>query len=129
MNAWWIAKYSDSKIYYTFLAMIFIAVIIMSNASTIFPIMGDDDFFVDNNEVIHNKRCPYRDVPWFTSKPCKYGFMKKVEWEFCRECFSETEIEKLMMIHEYNLDMEEARLMNAGANDEYIKNKMKQYGR
>lgn len=123
------AKYSDNKVYYTFLAVLFIALIVVSNAHTIFPIMGDDDFFVDKNNVIHNKRCPYRDVPWFTIKPSKYDFMKKVEWEFCRECFSKFEIEKLMMIHEYNLDMEEARLINAGADDEYINDKMQVYGR
>lgn len=91
--------------------------------------MRNDEFFVDKNEIIHNKRCQYENVPWFTEKPSKYDFMKKVEWEFCKECFSKIEIEKLMMIHEYNLDMEEVRLMNAGADDEYINNKMKQYGR
>lgn len=123
------AKYSDSKVYYTFLVLLFSGLIIASYAHTIFPTMGDDDFFVDKNEVIHNKRCPYKNVPWFTNKPSKYDFIKKIEWKFCKECFSEIEIEKLMMIHEYNLDIEEVRLIKAGADDEYINNKMKQYER
>lgn len=120
---------SSSKVYYTFLAILFTGLIIVGYAHTIFPVMSDDEFFVDKNNVIHNKKCTYKDIPWFTVKPSKYDFVKKDDWVFCKECFSEIEIKKLMMIHDYNLKSEEVRLKSIGADDEYIKSKMEQYGR
>lgn len=119
---------SGKKVYYIFFAILVVGLIITSYARTIFPIMGYDEFFVDENEIIHNKSCPYKDIPWFTKKQGKYDFMKEPQQEFCRECFLDEEIDKLLMIHDYNIKNEELRLKRAGANEEYIKAKLGEYG-
>lgn len=119
---------SDRKVYYAFLIVLFGGLIITSCARTIFPIMGYDEYFVDENEIIHNKNCPYKNAPWFTNKPSKYDFMKMPQQKFCRECFIDEEINKLMMIHDCNIENEISRLERAGADEEYIKTKLEKYG-
>lgn len=119
---------SDRKVYYTFLVVLFVGLTIASCAHTIFPIMRHDEYFVDENETIHNKNCPYKSIPWFTSKPSKYDFMKMPQQEFCRECFIDEEIDKLMTIHDCNIENEISRLKRVGADEEYIKTKLGKYG-
>jgi hypothetical protein len=48
--------------------------------------------------------------------------------EFCHECFIDEEIDKLMTIHDCNIENEISRLKRVGANEEYIKTKLEKYG-
>lgn len=117
---------SDTKTYFKFLGILAIVVIITSNASFIFPFMGDDKYFVDKNGFIHDNHCPYKEVPWFTHKHSKYDFIMKTDQEICRECLL-LEEDKLMQLHYINIEEEIKRLLLNGADDEYIKNRLKTY--
>lgn len=116
----------DSRTYYLFLGILVFVVIVCSYVHTIFPVMDDDEYFVDENNVIHNTPCPYKGVPWFTKKQSKYEFIKNGDWEFCNECFSEDEISKLMMLHECNIELYIDNLLHKGASTEYIDSKLEE---
>lgn len=117
-------KMSDTKVYVIFVCALFVVSFIIGNAHTIFPVMDDDEYFVDENDVIHNGQCPYRSVPMFTKKRSKYDFVKNGDWTFCNECFSDEEIGTLMMLHDRNLKLYIERLEKLGASDGYIFNKL-----
>lgn len=119
---------SDKKVYYTFLGFLAVVIAVMSYARVIFPIMGDAEYFVDKNNIIHNKNCPYKNVPWFTAKHNKYNFIKETEQEFCDECFLDEEVYKLKVLSEINLADEALRLERAGASKDYIETKLGKYG-
>ncbi len=121
-------KMSDTKVYAIFILALLAVATIIGYSHTIFPVMDDDEFFVDKNDVIHNNRCPYKEVPFFTTKRSKYEFIKERDWGFCNECFSKDEVSKLMMMHECNVKMYIDRLQRAGASTEYIDNKLEEMG-
>lgn len=116
----------DVKTYFKFLCILAIVAIIISNASFIFPFMGDDMYFVDKYSNIHGNKCPYKEVPWFTKKHNKYNIIIKSDQEICRECLLYEE-DKLMELHYINIEEEIKRLKRSGAPDEYIENRLKQY--
>ena len=118
-----------SKAYGLFLFALAVGIAVMSCADRIFPVMSDDEYFVDENGIIHNNRCPYRHVPWFTSKKSKYDFMKETEQEFCNECFTHEEERKMMLLHGINLNNEALRLERLGASEEYINERLMKYER
>lgn len=68
--------------------------------------MDDDEYFVDKNSIIHNNCCPYKSVPWFTAKKSKYDFIQREDQQFCKECFSNKEIQKMMQLNEFNSQIE-----------------------
>lgn len=121
-------KMSDTKVYAIFLITLFVVAAIIGCSHTIFPIMDDDEYFVDKNDVIHNGGCPYNGVPFFTTKRSKYEFIKEGDWTFCNECFSKDEISKLMILHDCNVEMFIDRLQKAGASTEYIDNRLGEMG-
>jgi len=103
-----------------------IIVILEFPYTTVFPIMGEDEYFVDEYGCIHDKHCPYKDVPWFTVKHRKYDFIRMKGQDICKECLL-LEEEKLNTLHEINIEREVLRLKRAGASDDYINNKLEQY--
>lgn len=119
---------SDTKVYAIFVIALFVVAAIIGYGYIIFPVMDDDEYFVDKNDVIHNNRCPYRDVPFFTTKRSKYEFIKEGDWVFCNECFSKDEISKLMMLHDCNVELYIDRLQKAGASTEYIEKELEKMG-
>lgn len=121
-------KMSDTKVYAIFILALLAVATIIGYSHTIFPVMDDDEFFVDKNDVIHNGGCPYKGVPFFTTKRSKYEFIKERDWVFCNECFSKAEISKLMMLHDCNVEVFIDRLQKAGASTEYIDNRLEEMG-
>lgn len=119
-------KINDTKVYILFVCALCVVAIIVANAHTILPVMDDDEFFVDENKMIHNKHCPYKSVPWFAEKKSKYDFIKLADWDFCDECFSKNEISKLMTLHHCNVELYIERLHRNGATEEYIDNRLKE---
>ena len=117
---------NNTKTYIAFIGILFIVVAIVCSSPTILPVMDDDEYFVDENGVIHGESCPYRDVPWFTKKHSKYDILIMEDQEICRECLF-LEDDKLMMLHDINIEKEISRLKRAGASEEYISDKMKKY--
>ena len=117
---------SDSKVYLIFVVVLFVLIFLFSSASTIFPFMGDDKYFVDKYGTIHGKHCHYKEVPWFTIKHSKYDIILLKEQDICRECLLFEE-DKLKMLHDYNLSQEIKRLKRVGASDEYITNRIDKY--
>lgn len=117
---------NDAKTYCKFIAVIAIFLIVALNASYIFPFMGDDKYFIDKYGNIHGSKCPYKEVPWFTTKHNKYDFIMKSGQEICTECLLYEE-DKLMELHCINIEEEILRLKRSGAPDEYIENRIKQY--
>lgn len=117
---------SDTKTYFKFLGILAIVVIITSNASFIFPFMGDDKYFVDKNGFIHDNHCPYKEVPWFTHKHSKYNILIKADQEICHECLLFEE-DKLIMLHCANIEHFVFCLRANGAPEGYIENKLKDY--
>lgn len=109
------------------LSAIFLALALVKNFYTIFPVMEDDQYFIDDYNQIHNNKCPYKSVPWFTEKRNKYDFIKHKNWRFCKECFSDEEIDKLYVISDYNIDIFVTRLQNMGCKDDYINEKIKDF--
>ena len=110
-----------------FVIILLTLMVIINNAKTILPIMNDDEFFVDENNIIHNTSCPYKHVPWFTKKQSKYKFLKYPEWEFCDDCFRDSEIEKLEIINSYNKDILIEFLKVNGASNKEIEDKLQRY--
>lgn len=108
-----------------FLCVMFLVLALVKNFYTIFPVMPDDNYFVDKNNQIHNNSCPCRSVPWFTVKRSKYKFMKHKDWDFCSECFTSEEIDKLYVISDCNIDIFVIRLENLGYKDDYINETIK----
>lgn len=115
------------KAYLLFLSSLLVISFFYNYSHTIFPVMEYDEYFVDENGVIHNKSCQYRSVPWFTTKPNKYDFIKMKGQEFCDECFSRLEISKMNMLHEYNIQERINHLKGSGAPEEYIDNELERY--
>lgn len=121
-------EWSDTKTYMFVVGAILFVYFIVANAHTIFPVMDEDEFFVDKYWCMHNKNCPYKSVLWFKIKKSKYDFMKNKDWKFCSECFSDDEIEKMMILHHYNVRNYIEYLQINGATDEYIEGELMQYG-
>ena len=116
----------DLKAYLSFFGVIALVVVLSANISSILPIMDDDEYFVDEYGNIHGNGCPYMSVPWFTRKSSKYDILIKNDEKICGECLL-LEEDKLMWLHNLNLDAERLRLERAGAPDEYIENKLMLY--
>lgn len=116
----------DTKTYLKFLCILAIVVIIISGVSFILPFMSDDEYFVDKYGNIHGNKCPYKEVPWFTTKHNKYDLIIKSDQEICKECLLYEE-DKLMELHYINIEEEIKGLQLNGADDEYIENRLKQY--
>ena len=93
----------------------------------IFPIMDKDEYFIDNNNFIHNDNCHCRSVPWFTEKHKKYDFLKEHNYYFCSVCFTADEKDKMYVIHKMNIIEMIYSLIRAGAPDDYIEKKLKKY--
>ena len=117
---------NDTKTYLKFLCILAIVVIIIFGASFIFPFMSDDEYFVDKYGNIHGNKCPYKEVPWFTTKHSKYDLIIKSDQEICKECLLYEE-DKLMELHYINIEEEIKGMQLNGADDEYIENRLKQY--
>lgn len=117
---------SSAKTYFKFLGILVTLAIVIFLLPTILPVMDDDEYFIDNNGYIHENDCPLRKNPWFTKKYSKYDILIKEDQEICSECLL-FEKEKLYLLHRVNLKDEILRLRRAGATEEYISNKMKDY--
>lgn len=116
----------ESKTFCKIICILVIVVTIISNVSFIFPFMSDDEYFVDKYGNIHGDKCPYKEVPWFTTKHNKYDLIIKSDQEICKECLL-YEKDKLMELHYINIEEEIKGLQLNGADDEYIENRLKQY--
>ena len=90
------------------------------NASDIFPIMSENEYFVDKDNFVHNKNCPINSVPWFQTKWQKYDFLAERSWTFCSYCIDTKEQAKLICLHNCNLNIRIGYLRAAGAPNEYI---------
>lgn len=110
---------SDKVIFTVFICIIIFIIVVNECGQTIFPIMDDDEYFVDEYNCIHGNNCPYQSVPWFSQKHSKYDILIKKEHEICKECLSFEE-DKLMELHYINLDLREKSLRINGASEEYI---------
>lgn len=88
--------------------------------------MSDDEYFVDKYGNIHGDKCPYKEVPWFTTKHNKYDLIIKSDQEICKECLLYEE-DKLMELHYINIEEEIKGLQLNGADDEYIEKRIKTY--
>lgn len=117
---------SDRKTYFIFLSVLASIMIFVSYAHTIFPVMDDDEFFVDKYGTIHGKYCPYKDVPWFTQKHSKYDILMKNDQDICNECLLH-EKSKLYTLHAFNFKEKILQLKREGAPEEYISNTMEEY--
>ena len=117
---------NDTKTYLKFLCILAIVVIIISGASFIFPFMSDDEYFVDKYGNIHGNKCPYKEVPWFTTKHSKYDILIEEEQEICDECLF-IEKDKLIMIHFANIEELVLCLRINGAPEDYIEKRIKTY--
>lgn len=119
-------KISDIKIYFIIIGVILLLCILFSNMHTILPIIDDDEYFVDEYGNIHGESCPYKSVPWFTTKHSKYNILIIKGQKICRECLL-LEEDKLLILHDVNVENEINRLRRAGASEEYINNKIDIY--
>ena len=116
----------ESKTFCKIICILVIVVTIISNVSFIFPFMSDDEYFVDKYGNIHGDKCPYKEVPWFTTKHNKYDLIIKSDQEICKECLLYEE-DKLMELHYINIEEEIKGLQLNGADDEYIEKRIKTY--
>lgn len=114
------------KQYFAFLGILLGILILYSNASTILPIMDDDEYFVDDCGIIHGSNCPYKNIPWFTTKHSKYEILIKADQDICKECLL-LEEEKLWNLHSVNIELLENRLIRNGASDDYIDCEIEKY--
>ena len=114
------------KKYIIFLVIIVGIIIVFSNLSTILPIMDNDEYFIDENNIIHGSDCPYKNVPWFTTKHSKYNLLLRKDQEICRDCLLFEE-EKLWELHYINIDLRIKELRANGATENYIEKKMQEY--
>ena len=92
----------------------------------VLPIMEDDEYFVDENCIIHSDNCPYKGVPWFAQKFSKYEILIKKGEEICNECLLQEE-DKLWDLHYINLELLEKFYRRNGANEKYIEQKLNQF--
>ena len=90
------------------------------NYHTIFPVIDDDEYFVDKYDIVHNGRCPDVAVPWFQTKAPKFYFIKNKNWIFCDKCFSAVEQQQMYAMHTYNLKIIVQELRKKGSSNEEI---------
>lgn len=101
-------------------------IIVFECGSFIFPLIDDDEYFVDEYGCCHDNNCSLRDVPWFTKKYNKYDFLLKHGQKICRECLL-LEENKLWRLHYINLELREQTLRYNGATEDYIEKEMQKY--
>lgn len=92
--------------------------IIWEYGGTIFPVVGECEYWVDKYGIIHDEYCEYKKNPWFTEKYNKYEFMLETGQDLCDECMYD-EIDILKELHYYNLDRRLFYLQLSGADKDY----------
>ena len=110
-----------------FLALVFAGYVVFSNITTIFPIMGSDDYFVDSQGWIHGRRCDIESPPWFTEKPCKYDIMIKNTEHICPCLLFEEK--KLWALHRINIVDYFRYLRSSGVGEDIIRQEQREYVR
>lgn len=100
--------------------------------STIIPYVADGEYYYHyyyrNYGRIHRRAlCESSSPPWFTRKYVLFDFIRERDSEFCEECFSDSDIKKLHILHKINLKKKINYLRGDGASEEYINNFREKY--
>ena len=114
--------------WYSFAVAVLIAIVALFEVmpyTTTFS-LNYDEYFVDEYGTIHGKNSPYKGKSFLSRKYKKYDILIKSDQTICKECLLFEE-DKLLLLHEINIQEEIKRLRREGASEEFINKKISMY--